>query len=83
MSAVPVSEPRRPKGVYTIVRRQGLNKPIWIRIGAAFVNHDQSLNVKLDAYPANGELQIRDTDPRDWPRRTETNNPMVQIGGEP
>lgn len=83
LSAVPVpaSEPKRPKGVYTIVRRPGLAKPLFLRIGAAFVNHDNSLNLKLDALPVNGELHIRDQAPNDWPRRTPTNDPFP-IGGE-
>jgi hypothetical protein len=85
LSAVPVPNPesKRPKGVYTIVRRPGLQKPLWLRIGAAFVNHDQSLNLKLDALPVNGELHIRDQAPNDWPRRTQTNDPFPSIGGEP
>jgi hypothetical protein len=46
------------KSVYTIVKRN--EKSIWIRIGTAFTNRDGSLNVKLDATPTNGELQIRE-----------------------
>lgn len=34
----------------------------WVRIGSAFENVDGSLNVYLDAYPANGKLQIRPLD---------------------
>jgi hypothetical protein len=34
-------------------------------VGAAFVNRDGSLNVRLDAMPVNGELQIRDYQPRE------------------
>lgn len=37
----------------------------WMRIGSAFLNSDGSTNVYLDAYPANGKLQIRDLDERD------------------
>jgi len=47
--------------VYTIVKRRDGRK-VWVRIGAAFRNRDGSLNVKLDAVPTNGELQIRDRD---------------------
>jgi hypothetical protein len=36
-----------------------------VRVGAAFVNRDGSLNVRLDAMPVNGELQIRDYQPRE------------------
>jgi len=46
------------KVVYVITERN--NKSFWNRIGVAFVNHDGSINVKLDAAPISGELQIRD-----------------------
>jgi hypothetical protein len=46
------------KIVYVISERNG--RSFWNRIGAAFVNHDGSINVKLDAVPVSGELQIRD-----------------------
>jgi hypothetical protein len=48
------------KHVYTIVERKGLEKNQWIRVGVAFVNRDQSLNIKLDAVPVNGQLHVRD-----------------------
>lgn len=51
------------KVVYVITERGGKN--YWNRIGVAFVNHDGSLNVKLEAMPVNGELQIRDYVARD------------------
>src|SRR5258708_39672456 len=56
-------EPRTWKAVYTIVERPGLEKKLWIRIGTAFINRDQSINVRLDATPTNGQLQIRDAEP--------------------
>ncbi len=48
------------KYVYTIVEREGLEKSQWIRLGVAFVNKDQSLNLRLDALPVNGTLHIRE-----------------------
>ena len=45
------------------MERQG--KTYWMRIGSAYLNNDGSTNVYLDAYPANGKLQIRDLDERD------------------
>lgn len=47
------------KAVYTIVEREGA-KARWVRIGIAFVNRDESLNIVLDALPVNGRLQVRD-----------------------
>jgi len=46
------------KIVYAIIER-GSNRH-WLRVGLAFVNTDGSLNVRLDAMPFNGQLQIRD-----------------------
>nr|PZN25780.1 MAG: hypothetical protein DIU78_09500 [Pseudomonadota bacterium] len=51
------------KIAYVITSRNGKN--FWNRIGVAFVNHDGSINVKLEAVPVNGEIQIRDYVPRD------------------
>jgi hypothetical protein len=55
--------PRNWKAVYTVVDRAGTEKKFWIRVGTAFVNRDESLTVKLDSLPVNGQLQIRDADP--------------------
>lgn len=52
-----------PKIVYSVTKRG--EKSYWTRIGVAFVNRDGSLNVKLEALPVNGELQIRDQKERD------------------
>lgn len=49
------------KLVYTVTEKG--EKSFWTRIGAAFVNRDGSLTVRLDAMPFNGVLQIRDEDP--------------------
>ena len=51
------------KAVYTIVERNG--RKHWLRIGIAFTNRDLSLNVRLDAMPVNGQLQIREPFPRE------------------
>lgn len=61
--------PRGWKAVYTIVDRAGTDKKFWVRIGTAFVNRDQSLNVKLDGLPTNGQLHIRDAESASLPRR--------------
>jgi hypothetical protein len=51
------------KIVYVISQRN--NKSYWNRVGVAFVNSDGSINVKLEAMPVSGELQIRDYSARD------------------
>ena len=51
------------KIVYVITERN--EKKYWNRVGVAFVNHDGSINVRLEALPVSGEMQIRDYVPRD------------------
>ena len=50
------------KVVYTIIER-GRGRRVWLRVGVAFVNRDQSLNVRLDAVPISGQLHIREAPP--------------------
>jgi hypothetical protein len=51
------------KVCYVITERG--DKKYWNRIGVAFTNNDGSINVKLDALPTGGTLQIRDYEPRE------------------
>lgn len=48
------------KEVYHIKAIGDGKKSVWTRIGAAFVNKDDSINVLLDAIPIDGKLHIRD-----------------------
>jgi hypothetical protein len=56
-------ESNKMKMVYVITRRD--RKSYWNRVGVAFVNQDGSINVRLEALPVTGELQIRDYVARD------------------
>ncbi len=56
------------KMVYTVVNR-GEGKSFWTRVGIGFVNQDGSWNLKLDAIPTNGTLQVREWEARDAERR--------------
>jgi hypothetical protein len=56
-------EQNRMKIAYVITQRKDRN--FWNRVGVAFVNNDGSINVKLEAVPVSGEIQIRDYQPRD------------------
>jgi len=51
------------KVAYVITERD--DKKYWNRIGVAFTNKDGSINVKLDALPTGGTLQLRAFEPRD------------------
>jgi hypothetical protein len=50
------------KAVFTVVERSP-GKSFWTRIGVGFVNKDGSLNLRLDAIPINGTIQVRDWEP--------------------
>ena len=51
------------KDVFTISETANeKNKSRWMKIGVAFVNRDNSLNVVLDSLPLNGKLHIRNRD---------------------
>jgi hypothetical protein len=56
-------ETAKYKVCYVITERN--ERSYWNRIGVAFINKDGSLNVKLDALPIGGSLQIRDYEPRE------------------
>lgn len=58
------------KCVYQIIEHEKLKKPVWRRIGTAFLNRDESLNIEIDAMPVNGKLHVRDFLPRDADEKT-------------
>ena len=55
-----MDETKRKKVVSPVMGKD--NKTYWMRMGIAFVNKDNSINVYLDGLPMNGKLQIRDWD---------------------
>ncbi len=69
------------KKVLCPMERQG--KTYWMRIGSAFTNVDGSTNVYLDAFPANGKLQIRDITERDEKRSTGSESSNAQSTSTP
>ena len=73
MSSTP-SNARTMKIVYAVTERAP-GKSFWTRIGVGFVNHDGSINLRLDCIPvgATTSMQIRDYDPRDAERDSDPN----------
>ena len=49
---------RAMKVVYSITERAG--RSYWTRVGIGFENRDGSLNLRLEAFPVNGQLQVRE-----------------------
>jgi hypothetical protein len=41
----------------------------WMRVGTGFTNKDDSINIYLDAWPKNFQLQLRELDEEDLRRR--------------
>ena len=61
-----MSEKSPMKDVFTIIRVEGDGKKdYWLRIGVGFVNKDGSITVKLNAFPVNAELHVRDPRPKE------------------
>ena len=51
------------KMAYSISERNG--KSYFNKVGIGFVNKDGSWNLKLESFPINGEIHIRDYVPRE------------------
>ena len=51
---------KKQRVVYAIIEKPHLKKAVWMKLGVAHVNQDQSINVYLDALPMGGKLQIRE-----------------------
>ena len=75
---------RTMKVVYAITERAP-GKSYWTRIGVGFVNHDGSINLRLECLPfgPNTSMQIRDYDARDAERDSEQNLGRGRVRREP
>lgn len=68
--------PVKMKDVFVIPpEREGVEKTSWPKVGVAFVNRDESLNVILDAVPVTGKIHIRDRRPGRKDQEKERTNP--------
>ncbi len=56
-------DPSKIKMAYSISERNG--KSYFNKVGIGFVNKDGSWNLKLESFPINGEIHIRDYVPRE------------------
>lgn len=74
-------EASKMKIVYVITDRN--QRKFWNRIGVAFVNADGSVNVKLEAIPVSGEMQIRDYVPRDDAPNKQAGRPKAAVSAVP
>ena len=55
----------------------------WMRIGTAFPNKDDSINLYLDALPIEGKLQLRAFEERDYREKAQPlAPPQLDMGNE-
>lgn len=50
---------RTPQDVFAIADSSNGQRAVWIKVGVAFTNDDNSLNILLNAVPLTGKLQVR------------------------
>lgn len=65
-------EGKRKLVLCPIAPKDPTKKTLWVRMGTAFVNKDNSINLYLNGLPVNGKLQVRDFDEREereWQER--------------
>mgnify|MGYP000928205358 CR=1 FL=1 len=60
----PGDAPKQIYKVYSIVEKPGDQKNVWLDIGIARTNRDDSITCKLDCLPLNGTIQLRIHEPR-------------------
>ena len=68
---------KKQRVVYAIIEKPHLKKAVWMKLGVAHVNQDQSINVYLDALPMGGKLQIREEDVKPRYSGSETRAPTA------
>ena len=68
---------KKQRNVYAIIEKPGMKKAFWMKLGVAYVNQDQSINVYLDAMPYGGKLQIREEEVKPRHAGNETRAPAL------
>jgi hypothetical protein len=81
-------ESKEPKTMEDTTRKKRVLCPVttkdgktyWMRMGSAFVNRDNSINIYLDGLPTNGKLQLRDWDDPPWEKDKKEASPQPALG---
>lgn len=69
------------KVLVPITKKDGTT--FWMRIGTAFPNKDDSINLYLDVLPLEGKLQLRAMDERDFRDKAQPSlPPPLELGNE-
>jgi hypothetical protein len=72
-----VVQKRAFKVISPVEKRDG--GKFWMRLGTAYVNKDDSINIYLDAMPKSFELQLRELTEEDFARRSSSNESRVPL----
>ncbi len=72
-----MDETKRKRVVCPVTGKDG--KTHWLRMGSAFLNKDNSINLYLDCLPVNGRLQVRDWDDPPWEKKESDRNPRLAL----
>ena len=73
---------KKPWAAFNIIERGDSKKSIWSRIGTAWHNRDGSINIKLDATPIDGRIQIREIKDEDRAKWAERKGALVTAAEE-
>lgn len=49
-----------PMAAFSIIEKEGMERPVWHKVGVAWVNRDGSINVQFDSLPLGGKVQLRE-----------------------
>ncbi len=60
---------KRTFKVFGLCPKASGNGSYFMRVGTGWLNRDNSINLKIDAFPKSGELQIREMDEEDLRKR--------------
>lgn len=69
---------RPPLAAFSIIEKEGFERPVWHKVGVAWVNRDGSINVQFDSLPLGGKVQLREERDRAAPGDAKKPGPEAQ-----
>ncbi len=59
-----MADKKKTQAIYGVVKREGMDKGFWTRIGTAFANRDGSWNLRFDYLPTDPGATVQMRPPR-------------------
>jgi hypothetical protein len=59
-----MADKKNTQAIYGVVKRDGMEKGFWTRVGTAFANRDGSWNLKFDYLPTDPGVTLQMRPPR-------------------